>query len=144
MAWAADDVAAARVSRSAESAPLQRMKPVGRDRLIWSTPRASPRVLHDPPGRDQGPNAGYFPQVAKRPMAAAAMAAVASQPTAFRPECSLKSPMAARWLERCIMSAMTGTATTPLITALQNSALIGSIGLKLSRTPSRVATAMAP
>ena len=30
---------------------------------------------------------------------------------------------------------MIGTATTPLITALQNSALIGSSGLKLSAAP---------
>ena len=39
---------------------------------------------------------------------------------------------------------MTGTATTPLITALQNSALIGSMGLKLRAAPTKVATAMAP
>ena len=39
---------------------------------------------------------------------------------------------------------MIGTAATPLITALQNSALIGSSGVKLSKAPTNVATAMAP
>ena len=40
--------------------------------------------------------------------------------------------------------AMIGTATTPLITALQNSALIGSMWMKFSSAPITPATAMAP
>jgi hypothetical protein len=35
---------------------------------------------------------------------------------------------------------MIGMAMTPLMTALQKSALMGSMGVKLSATPSRVAT----
>jgi hypothetical protein len=39
---------------------------------------------------------------------------------------------------------MIGTAATPLITALQNSALIGSIAVKFKPTPSAVATPRVP
>jgi hypothetical protein len=42
------------------------------------------------------------------------------------------------------MIAMIGTATTPLMTALQNSALMGSIGRKFMIAPMRVATAIVP
>jgi len=38
------------------------------------------------------------------------------------------------------MTNMIGTAMTPLITALQNSALIGLIEVKSNATPSNVAT----
>ena len=41
-----------------------------------------------------------------------------------------------------IITIRTGTEITPLMTALQNSALIGSIGLKVSATPPSVAKAM--
>jgi hypothetical protein len=37
-----------------------------------------------------------------------------------------------------------GTAASPLITALQNSALIGSSGVKLSTAPTQVANAIVP
>jgi len=36
--------------------------------------------------------------------------------------------------------AMTGTATTPLMTALQNSAFIGEIGVKFKSMPTIVAS----
>ena len=39
---------------------------------------------------------------------------------------------------------MIGTAATPLITALQNSALMGSSGVKLRAAPTRVASAITP
>ena len=41
-----------------------------------------------------------------------------------------------------IMSPMTGTATTPLITALQYKARIGSIGVKFMIMPTIVAMQM--
>ena len=41
-----------------------------------------------------------------------------------------------------IITTITGTATTPLITALQNNALIGLIGAKLSAAPPRTAIAI--
>ena len=61
-----------------------------------------------------------------------------SRPSRASPGCaaasgSTNSPMMSR---RCVISiiiAITGTATTPLITALQNSALIGSIGDEIER-----------
>ena len=55
-----------------------------------------------------------------------------------------KSPITALLLAISIISTITGAATTPLMTALQNKALIGSIGLKLSKTPISVAAAMQP
>jgi hypothetical protein len=57
------------------------------------------------------------------PTAAAPISAVASQPTAFNGPGSSNSPITVFRLDRIIIS-MTGTAMTPLITALQNSALI--------------------
>ena len=43
-----------------------------------------------------------------------------------------------------IIITITGTATTPLITAVQNSALIGSMGVKFKASPSSVAAAITP
>ncbi len=43
-----------------------------------------------------------------------------------------------------IITAMMGTEITPLMTALQYSALMGSMGVKPSATPTRVETAMMP
>src|SRR6516162_3980103 len=52
-------------------------------------------------------------------IAAAAMTAVAIQPTRRRPSCTGNLPMTFGFAVMCIMAAITGTATTPLITALQ-------------------------
>jgi hypothetical protein len=41
-----------------------------------------------------------------------------------------------------MIMAMIGTAATPLITALQNKALIGSRGVKFKPAPIKVAVAM--
>lgn len=70
------------------------------------------------------------------------MTTVAAQPTTFKPRGRVKRPMILGRLASNIIRAMTGTATTPLITALQKSALIGSIGLKFKATPTTVARAM--
>ena len=69
------------------------------------------------------------------PTAARAMTAVASQLTITRPRVRVKRLIIFGRVARSIIMIMTGTATTPLITALQNSALIGSIGVKF-RAPS--------
>ena len=82
--------------------------------------------------------------VANRPMAAEAMAAVDSQPTIFSGVGKVNFPMIAALPVRCIMITMTGTATTPLITALQNKALIGSRAVKFKATPIAVAAAIVP
>ena len=47
--------------------------------------------------------------------------------------------MIAVLVDSSIITAMTGTATTPLITAAQNSALIGLIGVKFISAPIAVA-----
>ena len=72
------------------------------------------------------------------------MTAVASQPTIFRPGCSLKSPMIVVLLASSIIMPMTGTATTPLMTALQNKAFIGLIGEYWIARPASTLTAMMP
>ena len=70
--------------------------------------------------------------VANIPTAAAAITAVAAQPTTLRPSESVNRPMTFGRTVSNIIMTITGTATTPLITALQNNALTGSMGVKLS------------
>jgi hypothetical protein len=66
-----------------------------------------------------------LPHVANMPTAATAIAAVASQPRASSNGCSANWPMT--WFREAISMIMTmiGTAATPLMTALQNKALMG-------------------
>jgi hypothetical protein len=52
-------------------------------------------------------------------IAATAMAAVVSQPINLRPSWMRNGPMILRLPVMCIIAIMTGTATTPLMTALQ-------------------------
>jgi hypothetical protein len=56
----------------------------------------------------------------------------------------VKSPMMSLRIEKIIIIAIIGTAATPFTTALQNSALIGSIGVKFMTAPTSVATARVP
>ena len=63
------------------------------------------------------------------------MTAVASQPTTRRRPVTVNCRMIFLFEVISIIITMTGTATIPLITALQNSALIGSIGEKLTPKP---------
>jgi hypothetical protein len=71
-----------------------------------------------------------LPHVANIPTAATVIAAVASQPRA------LSKGRSANWPMTCFREAinmivtMIGTAATPLMTALQNRALMGSSGVK--------------
>ena len=78
------------------------------------------------------------------PIAAAAITPVATQPTSFSRRGSTKAPMTSRREARRSIIAITGTATTPLTTALQNSALTGSSGLKLRSAPIAVAAVITP
>ena len=55
---------------------------------------------------------------------------------------TVNAPMTFGSSASSIITTMIGTAITPLITAAQNSALIGSIGEKSSATPPSVASAM--
>ena len=70
------------------------------------------------------------------------MTAVASQPRTVNDFVSVKSPMIALREAMSMIIAMIGTAATPLITALQISALIGSREVKLSPAPITVAAAI--
>ena len=71
---------------------------------------------------------------------ATSMTPVAIQPSIFGHPITTKSPMTFGAPASHIMTAITGTATIPLITALQYSALIGSIGVKFMMMPTIVAT----
>ena len=73
---------------------------------------------------------------------AAAMTAVAAQPKTRVSGRSENRPMTERRDATTIIAAMIGTAAMPLTTALQNKALIGSIGDQSSSTPTKVAPAM--
>jgi len=72
---------------------------------------------------------------------AAAITAVASQPTNFSRGLDTKFPITLALPASSIMTISTGTEMTPLMTALQKSALMGSIGLKVSAVPPSVAKA---
>ena len=75
-----------------------------------------------PPPRFRRPGTGHAGQtmaVTPIAIAAAAMTAVAIQPIHRRPSWTGNFPMTFALAVMCIMVIMTGTATTPLITALQ-------------------------
>ena len=75
------------------------------------------------------------------PQTAAAITSGASQPKNLCRRLETKLPMTSALPESSIITTSTGTEITPLMTALQNSALIWSIGLKVSATPPSVASA---
>jgi len=64
-----------------------------------------------------------------------AIAAVESQPSHRSGPPIVKWPITFLWRAISINSTITGTASTPLTTALQYSAEIGLIGVKLSAIP---------
>lgn len=70
------------------------------------------------------------------------MAPVASHPRRHRRRVITNGPMMSERTAMRIITIMIGTAMTPLSTADQNSALIGSTGVKPSATPSSVASVM--
>ena len=72
------------------------------------------------------------------------MTAVAVQPRICNVRPMTNRPMMCLRVAMSMMIAMTGAATTPLTTALRNSARMGSTGSKLSSTPPTVAAAMVP
>lgn len=73
---------------------------------------------------------------------ATAIAAVHNHPIAHNARGSTNRPITSRRVAISMMITISGTATTPLITADQNSALIGSRPTKLMRMPIKVETAI--
>ena len=71
-----------------------------------------------------------------------AIVAVDNHPIAHSARGSTKSPITSSRIAMSIMITINGTATTPLMTADQNSALIGSRPTKLIPTPMRVEIAI--
>ena len=75
---------------------------------------------------------------------ATAMVRVHSQPNVQSGQGRVKRPITLGCMAMIIITTINGTATTPLSTADQNNALIGSIPTKLMPMPTSVATAIAP
>jgi len=73
-----------------------------------------------------------------------AIVPVHNHPIAHSARGSTKQPITSCRIAMSMMITISGTATTPLITADQNSALIGSRPTKLIRMPIRVDTAIVP
>jgi hypothetical protein len=71
-----------------------------------------------------------------------AIVPVQSHPIAHSARGSTKRPITSVRMAMSMMITISGTATTPLITADQNSALIGSRPTKLIQIPIRVETAI--
>ena len=69
------------------------------------------------------------------------MTAVASHPVKRRTPVTVSSPMTFVLAVRSIIRTITGTATTPLMTADQKSAWIGLNDVKFNATPTNVAIA---
>ena len=82
-------------------------------------------------------------QVANIAATAAAIAAVDSHPIAQSSRGRVKAPITSRCIAISMITTISGTATTPLMTADQNNALIGSRSTKLIATPINVAAAIA-
>jgi hypothetical protein len=86
----------------------------------------------------------YDRQVVNINPTATVIAPVHSHPMAHTARGSTKRPITSRRIAISMMMTISGAATTPLITADQNSALIGSSPTKLMRMPIRVDTAIVP
>jgi hypothetical protein len=76
--------------------------------------------------------------------ATASMTAVAIHPITFCGSGKRTEPVTFSLVVISIITIMIGTAATPLITALQKSALIGLTPIKFNATPSSVAPAKIP
>ena len=84
----------------------------------------------------------YFPQVASIPMAAANITPVATHPSMFVPTPFTLSPMTFLLFETSMMITSNGGETSPLMTAVQNSADIGFIPAKFISMPTSVEAAI--
>jgi len=76
--------------------------------------------------------------------AAAPITAVAIQPRMTIDQPAVKAPITDFFETSRMITAMSGTATTPLMTALQNRAFIGLIGEYWMTRPASTLTAMTP
>ena len=83
-------------------------------------------------------------QVANMIATTTAMITVHNHPIAHSSRGSTKRPITSRRIAMSMMIAISGTATTPLITADQNSALMGSRPTKLMPIPTSVDAEIVP
>ena len=97
--------------------------------------------LHKP--RSTAPS-GSTHQVANIIPTTTAIVTVQNHPIAHSARGSTKRPITSWRIAMSMMITISGTATTPLITADQNSALMGSRPTKLMPMPIRVETAIVP
>jgi hypothetical protein len=82
--------------------------------------------------------------VAAKPATQRPITIAHSHPNNFNGNDTVKSPITRLLLAIIIMRTMIGATVTPLITALQYKALIGSTGRKFSMEPRIVAKASVP
>src|SRR5262245_36120705 len=94
------------------------------------------------PRQQRYPLSAYINADRTIPKKDAAMLAVAAQPIARSGPLTMNRPITLRSLVITIITAITGAATTPLITALQKRALMVVMGENFIAVPSMVATAM--
>src|SRR6185436_5282959 len=80
----------------------------------------------------------YATSVTRNAIAASVMTSVVSQPRIFIGVLLARSPMSAVSLEISMINARSGGASKPLMIAVKNSALIGLIPRKLTKTPTSV------
>ena len=81
-------------------------------------------------------------QIRKNPNVTSIITAVANQPAAIIGQGKVRRPIMRGFTAITIMTAMRGAASTPLTTALQYKALIGSSDVKLRAAPAMVAAAI--
>ena len=78
------------------------------------------------------------------PATAIVITSVPNQPISLNRRLITNAPMMSERDAINIITTIIGIEITPFITALQNNAFIGSIGVKQSATPIKVAMAMIP
>src|SRR3984957_556457 len=99
-------------------------------------------VLHHPARHDLNVSFWNPHQVANMIATTTPIVAVDNHPIAHNARGSTKSPITSSRIAMSMMITINGTATTPLITADQNNALIGSRPTKLMPTPTTVEIAI--
>jgi hypothetical protein len=108
---------------------------------VGARPADGRRASFAPMGGQTLGHPSYRTAVTSIPATAAAITAVASHPVKRRTPVTVNCPMTFVLAERSIIRTIIGTATTPLMTADQNSAWIGLNDVKFNATPIKVAIA---
>src|SRR5436305_12563713 len=109
---------------------------VRNDEVVGSIPTSSTKISSSP----VFPRTldGYFTQVAINPIAAADINAAVVQPRMFIAKPLARVPITCLLFATNMINTSSGGARNPLITAVQKSALMGLMPMKLISMPTRV------